>query len=297
MSAFYITAGYTYKTNLQNYTSSGDYLNLSLTDFWRDIPGFEKLDANGVPMINYNGTFYYNPETVAEFALSEHGKFLRGIEPDLKKFWAGVNKLVELMQPDGSLPYSFNFTYYLNDKFFTAPWTSGMAEGMALSVFCRAWQLTGDAKYLTIGNTIFGFLIKDVSAGGDTQNMRFLDPSLSGRIMADEYPTEPSAYTLNGLMFAMLGVYDWSNLIVSGRAAEAGFYFARCLGTLEHILPYYDAGGWSIYDLGHIIYKHSPTLFPEYHALHIYLLHALNSITQDPVLAKYEALWRTYVPQ
>jgi hypothetical protein len=293
----YLFYGNTYQTNLQDYSSSGDYLNLSLTDFWRDIPGVERLDATGVPMINYDGTFYYNPVTVAEFALSQHGKFLRGIEPDLTRFWAGVARLLELQEADGSFQYVFDFPYYLNAGYFHAPWTSGMAQGMALSVFYRAWKLTGDSTYIAAGDRAFNFLIKPVSAGGVTQDLRFLDPSLSRWIIVDEYPALPSAYTLNGFMFALLGVYDWSNLNPLGQSAVAQVYFARYLATLDRILPYYDVGGFSAYDLGHIVYSSQPNLDPDYHATHIYLLHALGSVTQDPVLAQYEDLWRSYVPK
>lgn len=293
----YTTVGYTYKINLQDYSTSGDYLNYGITDSFRNVPGVEQLDANGVPMNNLNGTFYYNPTVVAEFSCSKYGRWLRKFDPDLTLFWAGINKLLELQSPDGSFRYPVDFPYYLNDKFFRSGWTSGLAQGMALSALARAYLLSGDSKYLDAGNRAFLFLSKDVSAGGDTQNLRFLDPTLSAEIMADEYPAEPSAYTLNGYMYAMLGVYDWSQIIESGMAAAAGWYFHRLLTTLRQLLPYYDVGGFSAYDLGHIIYNHKPDLAPDYHEVHIYLLHALHSVTNDPILAKYEAKWAADVPK
>jgi hypothetical protein len=286
----YIASNYTYKINLQDYDPSGDYLNFSLTDFWRNIPNVEQLDAQGVPMIFYNGQFFYNPLTVAEFSLSEHGKWLRGIEPDLSKFWAGVAKLQSMQSPDGGFRYSFDFPYYLNPNFFHAPWTSALAQGEALSVFERAWGLTGDEQYLDAGNRSLQFMM------ANARDLHFLDPSLSPSLWLDEYPSTPSAYTLNGFMFVMLGLYDWSQL-PAGIGALAGFQFARCLDTLDHILPYYDVGGFSAYDLGHITYQQPPRLAPDYHATHIYLLHALHSVTQDATLEKYEMLWRSYVPK
>jgi hypothetical protein len=287
----YVSGGYTYKTNLQDYTANGDYLNFSLTDFWRNIPNVEQLDAQGVPMFFYNGQFFYNPVTVAEFSLSEHGKWLRGIEPDLSKFWAGVAKLQSMQSPDGGFRFSFDFPYYLNANFFHAPWTSALAQGEALSVFERAWELTGDGQYLAAGNLSLQFLI------GNARDLHFLDSSLSSRVWFDEYPSDPSAYTLNGFMFVMLGLYDWSQVIPSGNAPLAQTYFSRSVETLDHMLPYYDVGGFSAYDLGHIIYHQPPHLDPGYHQFHIDLLHALHSITQDATLEKYELLWSSYVPQ
>ena len=137
--ASYAENRYSYQENLQEYTASGDYLNWGVTERggFGDVPGVMKLDETGVPMVAYDGA-YYNPVTISQFSLSEYGMFLRGTEPDLSKFWAGVNKLLELQRDDGSFPYVFDFPYYLNTNYFRAPWTSGMAQGQALSVLARA---------------------------------------------------------------------------------------------------------------------------------------------------------------
>jgi hypothetical protein len=298
--AEYITNGYTYQQNLQEYSTLGDFLNWGLTDQhqYRDIPGVMKLDENGVPMVAYDGKFYYNPVTVAQFSLTQYGMFLRGITPDLAKFWAGVNKILELQNADGSFPYDFDFWYYLNPDYFHAPWTSAMAQGQCLSVLARAWQLAGDRKYIEAGNRSFDFLRKRVIDGGDSDDLSSLDPSLSSYIFAEEYPAVPSSYTLNGFMFAVLGVYDWSQISPkSSYQRLAQVYFTQFVRTLDRILQYYEVGGWSAYDLGHITYHHSPLMFSNYHAIHIYELHALYSITNDSVLKDYEMLWRSYVPQ
>jgi len=296
--ATYAENRYSYEDNLQDYTASGDYLNWGLTERggFGDVPGVMKLDETGVPMVMYDGEYYYNPVTISQFSLSEYGMFLRGSEPDLSKFWAGVNKLLELQREDGSFPYVFDFPYYLNTNYFRAPWTSGMAQGQALSVLARAWHLRRDPRYIAAGNKAFDFLSKTVSNGGDTDDLSSLDPSLSSEIIIEEYPAEPPGFTLNGFMFAMLGVYDWAQVDANlAKRNAASFYFSEYVQTLDHILPYYDLGGFSAYDLGHITYHREPLLYAYYHAIHIYELHALYSITNDPVLKKYEMLWRSDV--
>ena len=284
--------------NLQDYTSLGDFLNWGITKAgtFGDVPGVEKLDENGVPMIAYGGKYYYNPVTVSQFSLTEYGMYLRGTSPNLSRFWAGVNKLLELQRADGSFPYEFDFPYYLNARYFHAPWTSGMAQGQALSVLARAWALTKDPGYVEAGNRAFAFLAKSVTDGGDTDDLRVLDPSLSSVIVAEEYPSEPPGVVLNGFMFAMLGVYDWARVdSPKANRIQAEQYFQRCLHTLDHVLPYYEVGGLSAYDLGHLTYHRTPLVRAYYHAVHIYELHALYSITQDPILRKYELLWSAEV--
>jgi heparosan-N-sulfate-glucuronate 5-epimerase len=291
----YASKGYTYKDNLQNYSTSDDYLRFSVTDDWKDVPGKIRLDQNGVPMVNYSGIYYYNPVTVAEFSLSEHGKYLTKSEPDLTKFWAGVKQLELLQDSGGALRYQFPFFYYLTAKTFQPGWTSGMAQGMALSVYARAYLLTSDPQYLDRGNAILSFMLTEVSSGGTLNDMRSLDPSLQSDIIYDEYPALPSGYTLNGFMFAMLGMYDWSQMPNVGSVPKKSF--DQAMHTLTHILPYYDIGGYSAYDMGHITYRCQPHIGVTYHAVHIYLLHALGSLTHDPTLKHFEDLWASYVPQ
>ena len=293
--AQYSSSGYTYKQNLQDYSTSGDYLRYSITDVWLDIPGKIHLDANGVPMVNHGGTYYYNPVTVAEFTLSEHGKYLAKLEPDLTKFWAGVKQLQVLQGSDGALRYQSPFPYYLTGTTFQPGWTSGMAQGMALSVYARAYVLTHDARYLNAGNAVLSFTLTEVRNGGTTNDLRYLQGSLTDDIFYDEYPATPSGYTLNGFMFAMLGMYDWSQMPNTGTVAKDSF--DEAMHTLTDILPYYDIGGYSAYDLGHLTYHREPHIGVQYHAVHIYLLHALGSLTNDPILKHFENLWASYVPQ
>lgn len=284
-AAEYNRLGYTYQRNLQNYSVSGDYVNLGVTDQWRETSRI-RFDENGVPQVMYGDTFYYNPVTTAEFALSMHGRFLKGLEPDLSKFWAGVARLQNLQGPDGALRYGFEFPYYLTGQSFQPGWVSGMAQGMALSVYARAYLLTGDKKYIAAGNAVLKFMLSSVSSGGTTIDLRYLDASLSRSVMYDEYPWLPSGYTLNGFMFAMLGVYDWMQMPAVGNTAQDSFSLA--LHTLRNVLPYYEIGGFSAYDMGHLTYGRSPHIGISYHAVHVYLLHALASITRDETLMLYE---------
>lgn len=58
-------------------------------------------------------------------------------------------------------------------------------------------------------------------------------------------------------MHALLGQYDWSH-VPALEQAEAGSTFTRGMQTLKRILPYYDVGGFSAYDMAHITQKADP---------------------------------------
>lgn len=61
------------------------------------------------------------------------------------------------------------------------------------------------------------------------------------------------------------------------------------------MLPYFDIDGFSVYDLGYIVYNTRPNTQIFYHAFHIQLLQILYSITKLDILNHYEQLWESYI--
>jgi len=292
--AEYTAQGVSYKPYLQDYTVSGDWLNSS-RDTWTESEHLH-FDPDGVPMVSYSGTFYYNPVTVAEFAFTMYGRYIRGTLSDSDAFLRAVNRLLLLQDGLGALRYPFPWNYYLAEQPFESGWASAMAQGLGLSAFARAYDLTRNPKYLEAGGHALSFLLTSAAAGGVTDSMSDLDQSLSQQIVFEEYVVHPASHTLNGFMFTLLGLYDWESMPTS-TAQIARRAFWRGIDTLVNILPYYDIGGFTAYDMSHITYNRQPHIGVHYHAVHIYLLHALGSVTHDVRLAKYEELWASYVPQ
>jgi len=288
---YWTKEGYQYTPNFQNYTTAGDYFNFGTTEHI-ETSSVVKFDANGVPMVNYGGTYYYNPVTISEWALEQYGKYLHTNQAsDLTLFYNAINQLLSMQDSQGAFRYPFPFLYYLTQTTYQPGWVSGMAQGMSLSVLSRAYLLTKDPKYLAAGDQAFTFMKIMERNGGTMVSMTGLDPSLGSYILFDEYPQTPSAYTLNGSTFALFGVYDWSQ-VPDANQTLASEYFNDALTTLKHNLPYYEVGGFTSYDMGHITYHaQQPDLNPPYHAIHIYLLHALNTIAPDPILQQYEQIF------
>jgi heparosan-N-sulfate-glucuronate 5-epimerase len=286
-----------YAKRLQTYSPFNDYLNYGTTKSYSG--GTIDFDEAGLPLKKYGNDYQYNPVTIAEFGLSQYGKHLSGgSETSLNLFYAAVNKLIDMEDPQGALRYRFAWKYYLTGETYQGGWVSGMAQGMALSVYSRAYHLTNDTKYLAAGEDALTFMLTPIENGGTLDTLEDLHPSLKNYIIIEEYLAEPSSYTLNGYMFSLLGLYDWWQLQpnqIQGSHAVARQYFFKGIETLVHILPYYDIGGFSAYDLGYITHKTTPHVSPTYHAVHIYLLHALASITKNLTLSETEKLWESYV--
>lgn len=88
-------------------------------------------------------------------------------------------------------------------------------------------------------------------------------------------------FTLNGFGFIILGLYDWCHLesasdLPSRRSACELFECSAY--TFEKILPYYDIGGFSSYDMTHVTKRLEPRVWPHYHEIHLGLLQALASL-------------------
>lgn len=85
-----------------------------------------------------------------------------------------------------------------------------------------------------------------------------------------------------------------SSLQVEG-ASKAKQLFQAGLDSLRVLLPFYDTGRGSTYDLKHATAKSLPNLArPDYHKAHVYLLKWLNVITGDELYRTFSNRWYSY---
>lgn len=185
--------------------------------------------------------------------------------------------------------------YYLNNKAYAPGWVSGMAQGHALSVYARAYHLTNDIKWVNAGDKCMEFMITPVEKGGVMDTLYAIDSSLSQYIIFEEYLSTPATYTLNGFQYAILGLYDWSQ-IKSDTKCIAQSYFDKSIETCKIILQFYDLDGFTAYDLGYMTHKLGfPHIGVRYHKVHTALCYVLWQLTGDKVFEDYFHKWADYV--
>lgn len=295
----YIKSNYEYPS-LVSYDSFGNYLFIENSYSFTDTNNI-RFDYNGIPMASYPHNFYYNPVTIAQYSLTLYDKYLKeeySKKQSLKnEFLKVANWLVDDIDRYGAFRYSFKYKHYLDDEELNEGWVSAMAQGQSLSVFARAYHLTNNSKYVNAGNKVFGFLTKRTYEGGATDDLRWLNESLRDHVFFQLYVTNPPSYTLNGHMFTLIGLYDWSNIRSNGKVSnEAKVYFDKGIETLRYMLPYYDIGGMVTYDLGYLTKPGTkPTVNLGYYGIHLTLLDALYRITNDKEIQYYRNLWTSYV--
>lgn len=190
------------------------------------------------------------------------------------------------------------------EGFETLPkgWHSAMAQGHGLSTMVRAYKHTRDPKFLVALRRALQPYTLSSSEGG----VRAI--FMNKFVWYEEYPTSPSSFVLNGFIFSLLGLYDFKMLLTSekdaGRLLDKEDDDALSLVTelydagmssLKNMLPLYDAGFTTIYDLRHYQLKTQPNLARwDYHATHISQLALLATIDDDPIFQEFHDYWKGY---
>jgi hypothetical protein len=156
-------------------------------------------------------------------------------------------------------------------------WYSGMAQGLAISVLLRAFDLTAEQSYRDAAGAAAILLHRPVGSGGCA------DFDELGRPFFEECPSDPPSHILNGAVFALIGLRE-----LAGRTGEDSFQPAA--RRLADQLSQFDLGYWSRYDL-----RFAAPASHAYHQLHISLLRAAGRAVGDPRFDVMARHWRRYL--
>ncbi|KAF7284257.1 hypothetical protein GWI33_022254 [Rhynchophorus ferrugineus] len=170
-------------------------------------------------------------------------------------------------------------------------WLSAMGQGQAISVLARAYSHSGgDQRYLHAAvNGLKPFRISS-SEGG------VLAIFLNKYNWYEEYPTKPPSFVLNGFIFSLLGLYDLANIAPIEYAEEAEYLYNDGIRTLKNILPFFDMGSVTSYDLRHFTLGIAPNLARwDYHATHVNQLLLLSTIENEPLFKSTAERWIGYM--
>jgi hypothetical protein len=161
---------------------------------------------------------------------------------------------------------------------------SAMDQGVAMSLFCKAWWATKTTKYLDQAYGCLGAFERDVDHEGIIGRI----PQL-GIPWYEEDTSRPLRHILNGMVFAVWGLYDlWKSTGDEAvhRAFETG------INSIERALPSFDAGFWSLYYLADKGRNYLASM--KYHNTHIVQLRALETQTGNSVLGEYSRRFSSY---
>lgn len=171
-------------------------------------------------------------------------------------------------------------------------WYSAMGQGHALSLLARAYSVTTNNSHY--GEACAKAVATIFDHPGTENGVRgiFMDKF----VWYEEYPTTPSSFVLNGFMYALLGLYDVKTLSVLGAGDKAADLYDQGLISLKTMLPLYDTGSGTFYDLRHYTVPGiSPNLARlDYHVTHINQLLTFASFETDPIFKTIAERWIGY---
>ncbi len=233
-------------------------------------------DDNYIPLHIRDGKIHYHPVALAQYGLHLLDVYITIKDKScLEKAEKISDKLMGISLPIHSsifFPYNFDFPLhgYKEDTMYS-PWYSGMAQGQALSFFTRLYEITKDKNYLMISKKIFNsFRISNSKAF--TPWITCIDQN--SFLWIEEYPDDPPAHTLNGMIFGLYGLYDFFRT-TNDQSCEK--LLRGGIETIKvNINKFRTANGISNYCL-----KHPRIKSIRYHNVHIKQLKILYKITGD----------------
>ncbi|NWY49088.1 GLCE epimerase, partial [Sylvia atricapilla] len=169
-------------------------------------------------------------------------------------------------------------------------WYSAMAQGQAMSTLVRAYQLTKEPSFLSAAlRATAPFKLPAEQRGVKAVFMERHE-------WYEEYPTTPSSFVLNGFMYALIGLYDLKETAGDKLGKEAGLLYERGMASLKAMLPLFDTGSGSVYDLRHFMLGTAPNLARwDYHTTHINQLQLLASVDESPLFREFVKRWKSYL--
>ncbi len=248
---------------------------------WSGLEEFDyKFDENGIPLVDYGNPIglKYNAITTAQWGLFNLGTWQQeGDESAKLQAKRCADWLVSHAQPwkHESLAWIYEFGFDLYGPY--PPWISGMAQGEAVSLLLRCYQLFQDDEYIRVSHLAIKPFYFSFEKGG-------VSDTLADGIFFQEYPTNPPVHVLNGGIFALFGLYDYALYFEDKDARDLAY---KCVETLERHWQDWDVGYWTRYDL----YPFTRLASHMYQELHVRQFQALAHAFEKPMFADVANRW------
>ena len=248
------------------------------------------VDSDGIPLVYYDTTvdgkpigYQKNPVTTALQANEFYDIYKENNNESSKTYFLNnANWLIDNAVNKGYyslLQYNFPWPIYK----FEQPWFSAMANGLALQVLIKAHELTQDLKYLIAAKSLLNAFFIEVKDGGITYK------DSSDEWWYEEYATNDKnakvSRVLNGMMFAVLGIYDYYKYT---NDADAKLLFDKGVNSIKKEISKYNLNGYSYYDLL------GKPAGGKYHTIHVDLTKKLYDLTSESIFNQYSELWKNY---
>jgi len=256
----------------------------------KDQALIKQFDQNGIPI---NQTYIdvtdkdnvYFPITIGQMGLAVFHTYLKNNSVvDKDRFLQFVNWFYNHHHSDKHLGVRWLTEVPLPQYHNPGPWQSAFAQGRGISILLRGFQITGEKKFAAMAEKALVPFAKPVSEGGVTAYTQW-GP------FYEEYTAEVPTLVLNGMIFSLCGIYDFVRVFPENDQAQK--LFSDGIQTLKNILPEYDLGYWSRYNLCKAQWY--PEVDPAtvgYQKLHVLQFNMLHQLTGESIFKTYAELFQ-----
>lgn len=251
----------------------------------KDQALISKFNENGIPINKTyidvkDKDFVYFPISIGQMGLAVFNTYLQTkSEKDKNRFLKFAEWFYNNAEVTGELGIRWLTDVKLPAYHTPENWQSAFSQSRGISVLLRGYQLTGKKEYAEMAEKALISFTKPIEEGGVTAYTQW-GP------FYEEYTSEVPTLVLNGKIFALCGLYDFVRVFPENKLARK--LFEDGVETLENILPQYDMGYWSKYNL--CVAPWYPKTDPatiSYQKLHVTQLKMLYQLTKQEVFKNY----------
>lgn len=236
----------------------------------------EFSDDLSIPLYKFNGELFNHPKLTASYGLEVINVYrTTGNNDYLTLLEAICNKILDhsiIVDSARFFPYPFDLDiHFCKEEKTVAPWYSALAQGTTLSLFTRMFIVTNDSSYLDECDKIFNSFARYKGQG--------IEPWIScidskGNLWLEEYPEEYPNHTLNGMIWAIYGLYDYYRIT---QKKDVGNFIKASIATIEkNIEKYRNPSGVSFYCLKHMFIENKHEEYHQQHKDQLYYLYKLS---------------------
>ena len=285
-----------FKTPKERYPIAEDLHSSTLGEYYfvfkekrvsagKDQALINKFDENGIPINKTyidvkDKDFVYFPISIGQMGLAVFNTYQNTKSEDDKLRFL---KFAEWFYKNADISKELGARWLTDVKLpaYQTPenWQSAFSQSRGISILLRSYQLTGKKEYAEMAEKALISFTKPVSEGGVTSFTQW-GP------FYEEYTSSVPTLVLNGKIFAMCGLYDFVRVFPENKLAHK--LFDEGIETLKNILPAYDMGFWSRYNLCEAPWypKVDPATI-QYQKLHITQLKMLYQLTKQEFFYDY----------
>jgi len=277
----------------------GYYYFVFEEDFGKLNKLLKTFDPDGIPLnttyidVKTPGLHYY-PISIGQYGLAVFHSYLQTSQSIKRDHFLRIaDWFVKNVQTDNK-PGAFWLTDVPKPEYrIEKPWKSAFTQSRALSILLRAWQLTGNERYLTLATDALRPFTYDITDGGVTANLQ------DGQPFYEEYVANEPTMVLDGHIFSLFGLFDFVRSVTPQIDPDAHnlaqTLFRNGTESLLSWLPEFDLGFWVRFNLCRM--EHYPTVDPctiSYLRLVTEQLKILTQLTGQEEFSRYAGKFAEY---